>query len=201
MGTVDDAIAALVQENERLRAHLAGLESEAHADYQELESELGAATQRAEAAESRVRELEDTTMSVECLDQVRLDVEARTIERCAKVAAERTLMAGDAEYSMGGSDNRRNGTDMSNADLIARLLRHDVRHCECEFCAAPRDAAVALAAQDKTIAALREAMKAAEAHIAIEVAVPRRMSGLPALKNMLAQMRAALLLAEGTEQA
>jgi chromosome segregation ATPase len=40
----------------------------------------------ASAAEARIRELEDTTMSVECLDAVRRDVEAATIERCAKEA-------------------------------------------------------------------------------------------------------------------
>lgn len=80
---------------------------------------------------------------------------------------------------------------MSNADLIARLLRHDVRHCECEFCAAPRDAAAVIAAQDKTIAALREAL------IEIRAFVPVRSCYADAQERA----RAALVRAEGTEQA
>jgi hypothetical protein len=46
-----------------------------------------------EAAEARVRELEDTTMSVECLDAVRRDVEAATIERCAAIVGDHRVAA------------------------------------------------------------------------------------------------------------
>jgi hypothetical protein len=46
-----------------------------------------------EAAEARVRELEDTTMSVECLDAVRRDVEAAIIERCAAIVGDHRVAA------------------------------------------------------------------------------------------------------------
>jgi hypothetical protein len=83
------ALTAQAQEIERCKS-----------DFVTQSSLIRAFQVRAEGAEAHVRELEDTTMSVECLDAVRRDVEAATIERCAKLADGESLLSIGVSPSM-----------------------------------------------------------------------------------------------------